>query len=188
MEFHDCVRTRRSVRDFSPEPVDREVILDCLNAARLSPSSLNCQPWRFFVIDDPVLKSKVASAVCNPLLKINLHARQAPVLVLVVSDLTGSANPLVRTALRRMGMIPYDIGAAVQTLCLAAADHGLGSCILGSIRNRQQLRSLLGLSSNQEIHLAVALGYPAAGQNGDSRNRLPLEELVTFNPGGSGDR
>ena len=131
---------------------------------------------------------KVAGAICNPLLKINLHARQAPVLILVVSDLSESANPLVRTALRRMGMVPYDIGSAVQTLCLAAADHGLGSCILGSIRNRQQLRSLLDLGSNLEIHLAVALGYPASGQIEAPQERLPLEELVTFNPGSEEDR
>ena len=188
MEFHDCVSARRSVWNFAPDPVDREVILDCLNAARLSPSSLNCQPWRFLVIDNPILKNKVAGAICNPLLKINLHARQAPVLILVVSDLSESANPLVRTALRRMGMIPYDIGSAVQTLCLAAADHGLGSCILGSIRNRQQLRSLLDLGSNLEIHLAVALGYPASGQIEAPQERLPLEELVTFNPGSEEDR
>ncbi|MEI3580109.1 MAG: nitroreductase family protein [Acutalibacteraceae bacterium] len=42
MEFRNCVENRRSIRSFRPDPVRREDILYCLDAARLSPSSLNC--------------------------------------------------------------------------------------------------------------------------------------------------
>ena len=55
MEFRNCVENRRSIRSFRPDPVRREDILYCLDAARLSPSSLNCQPWRVVVLDDPQL-------------------------------------------------------------------------------------------------------------------------------------
>ena len=88
MEFRNCVENRRSIRSFRPDPVRREDILYCLDAARLSPSSLNCQPWRFVVLDDPQLKNRAASYISNPLLKSNLHARQAPVLIAVVSGLS----------------------------------------------------------------------------------------------------
>ena len=60
MEFRNCVENRRSIRSFRPDPVRREDILYCLDAARLSPSSLNCQPWRFVVLDDPQLKNRAA--------------------------------------------------------------------------------------------------------------------------------
>lgn len=182
MEFRNCVESRRSVRQFRPDPVCREDILYCLEAARLAPSSLNCQPWRFVVLDDPQLKSRAAACISNPLLKSNLHAKQAPVLIIVLSDLTESPNPLYRTAVKKFGMYPYDLGAAVQTLCLAAADIGLGSCIMSTIRNKKQLQDLLGLSPGQEICLAVALGYPsdppAAG-----RTRLAIDQICQFNPG-----
>ena len=161
MEFRNCVENRRSIRSFRPDPVRREDILYCLDAARLSPSSLNCQPWRFVVLDDPQLKNRAASYISNPLLKSNLHARQAPVLIAVVSDLSENPNPLYRTAVKKFGMYQYDLGAAVQTLCLAAADLGLGSCI---------------------ICLVVALGYPD-GDPAASRERLSLEEICCFNPG-----
>ena len=69
MEFRNCVENRRSIRSFRPDPVRREDILYCLDAARLSPSSLNCQPWRFVVLDDPQLKNRAASYISNPLLK-----------------------------------------------------------------------------------------------------------------------
>ncbi|HEX2695396.1 MAG TPA: nitroreductase family protein, partial [Acidobacteriota bacterium] len=47
------IRSRRSIRRFLPDPVDREKILSCLEAARLAPSAENAQPWRFLVVDDP---------------------------------------------------------------------------------------------------------------------------------------
>lgn len=141
MEFRNCVENRRSIRSFRPDPVRREDILYCLDAARLSPSSLNCQPWRFVVLDDPQLKNRAASYISNPLLKSNLHARQAPVLIAVVSGLSENPNPLYRTAVKKFGMYQYDLGAAVQTLCLAAADLGLGSCIMSTIRNKNSFRT-----------------------------------------------
>ena len=162
--------------------VRREDILYCLDAARLSPSSLNCQPWRFVVLDDPQLKNRAAGYISNPLLKSNLHARQAPVLIAVVSDLSENPNPLYRTAVKKFGMYQYDLGAAVQTLCLAAADLGLGSCIMSTIRNKKQLQDLLGIPQGQEICLVVALGYPDSDPAA-SRERLSLEEICCFNPG-----
>lgn len=187
MEFRNCVENRRSVRQFRSDPVRREDILYCLDAARLAPSSLNCQPWRFLVLDDPQLKNRAAACISNPLLKSNLHARQAPVLIMVLSDLTENPNPLYRTAVKKFGMYPYDLGAAVQTLCLAAADIGLGTCIMSTIRNRKQLQDLLGLTPGQEVCLVVAMGY-ADDVPPASRERLSLEEICQFNPGLNSDK
>ena len=175
MEFRNCVENRRSIRSFRPDPVRRENILYCLDAARLSPSSLNCQPWRFVVLDDPQLKNRAASYISNPLLKSNLHARQAPVLIAVVSDLSENPNPLYRTAVKKFGMYQYDLGAAVQTLCLAAADLGLGSCIMSTIRNKKQLQDLLGIPQGQ--------GDLSGGSTGLPRRR-PCGLQGTAQPGG----
>ena len=187
MEFRNCVENRRSVRQFRSDPVRREDILYCLDAARLAPSSLNCQPWRFLVLDDPQLKNRAAACISNPLLKSNLHAKQAPVLIMVLSDLTENPNPLYRTAVKKFGMYPYDLGAAVQTLCLAAADIGLGTCIMSTIRNRKQLQDLLELTPGQEVCLVVAMGY-ADDVPPASRERLSLEEICQFNPGLNSDK
>ena len=100
-------------------------------------------------------------------------------LILGVSE---NPNPLYRTAVKKFGMYQYDLGAAVQTLCLAAADLGLGSCIMSTIRNKKQLQDLLGIPQGQEICLVVALGYPD-GDPAASRERLSLEEICYFNPG-----
>lgn len=175
MEFRNCVENRRSIRSFRPDPVRREDILYCLDAARLSPSSLNCQPWRFVVLDDPQLKNRAASYISNPLLKSNLHARQAPVLIAVVSDLSENPNPLYRTAVKKFGMYQYDLGAAVQTLCLAAADLGLGSCIMSTIRNKKTASGPAGYPPGT--------GDLSGGGTGLSRRR-PRGLPGTAQPGG----
>jgi iodotyrosine deiodinase len=61
-EFLDRVRTRRTVRSFSPEPVPIEVIENAIRAAALAPSGANQQPWRFVVVSDPAVRRRIRLA------------------------------------------------------------------------------------------------------------------------------
>ena len=61
-EFCDTVRTRRSVRSFSPDPVPLEVIQTAIKAAGTAPSGANQQPWRFVVVGDPQIKRRIREA------------------------------------------------------------------------------------------------------------------------------
>lgn len=60
--FRELVETRRTVRDFSPEPVDREVLAECLRAAATAPNGANRQPWHFVVVTDPEVKRRIREA------------------------------------------------------------------------------------------------------------------------------
>ncbi len=79
-DFFEAVETRRTVRDFLPDPVPQEVLDRCLEAARLAPSSSNLQPWEFVVIRDPEVR-RAANAACLD----QLPAKTAPVLVALVT-------------------------------------------------------------------------------------------------------
>lgn len=79
-EFREVVRSRRSVRRFTDEPVPEEVIDDCLELAMLAPNSSNLQPWEFFVVKTPDLKAKLAEACLG-----QNAAKTAPVLIAVVA-------------------------------------------------------------------------------------------------------
>ena len=57
----DLILKRRSIRKYSSEPVDEEVKASILEAGRQAPSAVNFQPWHFIVVDDPVLKERLAS-------------------------------------------------------------------------------------------------------------------------------
>ena len=62
MEFHDVVKTRRSVRTFKPDEPDPEALARVLEAVRLSPSGSNRQPWRFVLVRNPEKKREVVAA------------------------------------------------------------------------------------------------------------------------------
>ncbi len=80
MDFFEAVETRRSVRDFLPDPVPEEVLARCLEAARRAPSSSNLQPWEFVVIRSPEARRE-AEAVCLGQACI----RTAPLLIAAVA-------------------------------------------------------------------------------------------------------
>ena len=80
--FFEVVASRRSIREFLPDPVPRDVLDRCLDAARMAPSTSNIQPWEFVVIRSPDARAE-ANAVC-------FHQRgtaSAPLLVAVVAHL-----------------------------------------------------------------------------------------------------
>src|SRR6266481_5668119 len=58
-EFYDDLRRRRTVREFSDQPVPVEVIKDCLRAAGTAPNGANMQPWHFVVVSDAAIKQKI---------------------------------------------------------------------------------------------------------------------------------
>jgi nitroreductase len=78
--FYAAVESRRTVRDFLPEPVPQEVLDRAVDAARLAPSSSNLQPWEFVVIRDPGAR-RAANAACLD----QLPAKTAPVLIALVT-------------------------------------------------------------------------------------------------------
>ena len=78
--FYAAVESRRTVRDFLPDPVPKEVLDRALDAARLAPSSSNLQPWEFVIIRDPASR-QAANAACLD----QIPAKTAPVLIALVT-------------------------------------------------------------------------------------------------------
>ncbi len=79
-EFRKVVRSRRSIRRFTPEPIPRDTLNECIELATLAPNSSNLQPWEFFVVESPELRAKLADACLG-----QNAARTAPVLIAIVA-------------------------------------------------------------------------------------------------------
>jgi len=178
MNFLDLVRRRESVRSYADRPVEREKVELCLEAARLAPSTSNSQPWKFIVVDEPGLRSTVASETVAPFRAFNTFTEQVPVLVAVIAD-RSNLEAGTGKVLRRFNFSLIDIGIATEHFCLQAAELGLGTCILGWF-DEKAMKRLLRVPRNRRIYLMIALGYPQTDEVRPKR-RKALDQIRSYN-------
>lgn len=167
--FIDIARKRHSVRSYENKPVEKEKILQVLEAARLSPSACNLQPRYFIVITDERLKSKVAGTFPGAWLK------KAPAIIAVCGDHSGSWK-------RADGKDHCDIDAAIATdhMTLAATEMGLGTCWVCAF-DAKRCHEILQLPENLEATVLLAVGYPADGDKEHAKDRKSLDEIAGWN-------
>jgi nitroreductase len=117
MDTLTAIRTRRSIRAYTAEPVSEEMIETLLAAAMQAPSAGNQQPWHFVIIQQRALLDALDEAM--PYGKM-LH--QAALAVVVCAEAALDV---------RGGYWVQDCSAATQNLLLAAHASGLGAVWLG---------------------------------------------------------
>ena len=83
--FSDLVHHRRSIRSYQKTPVEREKIIQCIEAARVAPSAENVEPWRFVVLTDNELKNAFCDQVFSGIYKYSRWASRAPVIIAVLA-------------------------------------------------------------------------------------------------------
>jgi nitroreductase len=178
MSLIDLIRSRRSIRSFTDQPVSREAITRCLEAARLAPSACNAQPWNFVVADDPAVKAKLADAAFGGVYANNRFCKEAAVLVAVVSE---KANFTSRIGGQFRGTHYYliDVGIAIEHFVLQAEELGLATCWVGWF-NEAGAKRVLGIPKGRKVDILLALGH-AAKAAGGSHNRVPLDQMSAFN-------
>ena len=110
------IRNRHLVQKFADRIVAAEAIEAVLEAARYAPSAREAQPWRFVVIQEALIRHKIAAAAFN-----HPHVRTAPVVIVCCARIHSHVSGSGRLS------FPMDIAAAAQTLVIAAADLGLHS-------------------------------------------------------------
>jgi nitroreductase len=153
MRVRDIVLSRRTVRQFKPEPVERSILQEVVNAGRLAPSAANLQPLEFVIIDDEKVCRKVFpclrwAAYIAP--RGNPRPGQEPMAYIIT---------LVNLGIREKSF-EYDVGAAMENMILAALEAGLGSCWLLSIE-REKIAALLEVPPAYRVDSVLALGVPA---------------------------
>lgn len=168
----DAIRSRRSVRNYRPDRVPRDVIERLLEAATWAPSAHNKQPWKFAVIsEDAALRGKVAA-----LSKYGEWISKAPCLILVYLDKSSLDERIYNCAAKHHEAI----GSAIQNLMLAAGEEGLGTCWIGEIaRAAAPLGELLGTAQRLEFVALLTVGYPD-GEPGQGRREPPGSAIVSW--------
>ncbi|MCW4024432.1 MAG: nitroreductase family protein [Candidatus Bathyarchaeota archaeon] len=175
----DAIRKRRSIRKFSPRPVPRKLVLEVLEVAGWAPSAHNVQPWRFIILEDLKARRELAEAMANAratdLAKDGIKISEvdykastqrfadAPVLILAclsMEDMKKFADPTRQGFERDLAV--QSLGAAVQSLFLAAYQKGLGGCwYCAPIFCKDTVRQALKIPENVEPAALITLGYRA---------------------------
>lgn len=176
--FHRLVDSRISVRKFQDKPVDRQILLQCVDAARLAPSAVNVQPWRFALVDDPGTKHKLAEHSFSGIFRATRWAAKAPVLVVIFADLDILTNRLGKQ-ITGINYYLIDIGIAGEHFVLQAQELGLGSCWIGWF-NAKRAKKVLGVPRSWKAIQMLAAGYPAADYH-RTRKRNKLDDIHFFN-------
>jgi nitroreductase len=158
MEVFDAVRTVLAVRQFQEKPIPRAIVHQIVEAAHLTASSINGQPWHFIIVQDKeMLRQLGALASTGP------YIAQAPLAIVV-----------------GMEHSPYavsDASRAIQSMILTAWAHGVGSNWVG-FDNLKQVNPLLGIPKEIEILAILPFGYPVAASSKGQKKRKPLGEIA----------
>ncbi len=172
-----AMRTRRSIRKFTDEPVKEEDLLTILDCGRLAPSGVNRQPWKFIVVRDKEMKDKVAAAT-----DYGKFINAAPVVIAVATEDARAACP------------NEDSAAATENMLLAAHALGYGGCWIGAhgyaplhvdkddprnipYNTSTRVGAVLGLPEGWRIMSVFCIGVPA--ETAERRKRT-LEDIVSY--------
>lgn len=178
MEALECIKTRRSIRSYTDEPVSHEMVEKIVEAASLSPSWKNTQIARYIVVEDKALKDKIASECTHTYAGNADIINSAPMLVIVsyVKNRSGYERDGSFSTSKGSGWEMFDAGIATQTFCLAAHELGLGTVIMGLFDDT--IAEAIELPEDQDISCIIALGHPAVSP--DAPKRKTVSDLLTF--------
>ncbi|MCL2142220.1 MAG: nitroreductase [Methanimicrococcus sp.] len=166
-ETIQTILSRKSVRQFLPNPVPEDFISSLLECARFAPSGLNNQPWRFIVVDDKEIQMQLSELTHYSDILLS-----APLSISVFLDTSASYHREKDIAA---------IGASIQNILLSAHSLGLGAVWLGEIlKNKEKVSTVLNAPDSFELIAVIAIGYPD-GSDSKRTDRKELQELVWNN-------
>ena len=160
MEVFEAIKSRRSIRKYTKDPVPEDLIVKILDAGRWAPSASNRQPWSFIVLKDEEVRRKIAEATTY-----GKFLAEAPLGIAVVVDPQASTHPV------------EDGAIAAQNMLLAAHALGLGACWIGSYNSfyEEKIKTILSIPKNKRLLSIISIGFPAESP---TRTRKELRQIV----------
>jgi nitroreductase len=196
----DIIKQRRSVRKFSPEPVNDNDIKTIIEAASMAPSATNSQNWRFIAVQSEEKRKELVKAIEEQIQEysslitskrayneFNAYARfftffaSAPLVLAVVKTPYTSFSMRI---MQRYGISPEALeaadaqgpSAAIQNMLLAAHALGYGACwMTGPLIAKEKLEKVLNIQSPDHLMALIPVGKTET--NPAVPKRKPIEEI-----------
>ena len=174
MDFKEIVIKRQSCRNFdATRPLEEEKINKIIDAAVLSPSACNGQPYHITVCKGETAK-KVAKATTE--MGMNKFTKDAPVMV-VISEKQYVKTAALGAKVKGNDYRSIDIGILSAYITAAACEEGVDTCILGWL-NSDEICKICNLDG--AVRLVIAMGYAKPEDKLRPKKRKTTKELVTF--------
>lgn len=150
---------RRSIRTFKPDPIPEEIITRILEAGRWCQSASNNQPWRFIVIKNKDLLTKISKAA-----SYGKFIADAPLAIAIIAQSKTAPNWYLQ-----------DTSMVAHQMALIAWSDGIGTCWIGSM-DRVVVGSLLNIKIGEFVTTVLPFGYPKGKI--PTSTRKSLESLI----------
>lgn len=147
----ECIKGRRTVREFSDKKVEDEKITDILDAGRWAPSAGNVQDWIFIVVKSPAMKLSLAEACAG-----QYWITKAPVVIAVCSDTARLKLLFGERGLKFYSVV--DSSMAIQNMLLTAFSFGLGSCMVAAF-DEDKVKRVLKIPDELKPIALIPIGY-----------------------------
>ncbi len=190
-EFVRVMATRRSIRDFAPDPVPDVLVEQAVLAASRAPSGANVQPWRFVHVTDPDVRARVREAAEAE--EREFYERRATdEWLAALSHLgTDASKPFLTDAPHLLVLMevhasdsepkPYyvkeSVGIALGFLLCALHHAGLAA-LTHTPSPMGVLTEVLGRPRNERPYVVLPIGWPAQGAEVPAISRKPLDEVL----------
>ena len=195
--FYEEMKRRRSIRDFSDKPVQKEIIENCIKAAVTAPSGANLQPWHFVVVSNPEIKKKIRIAAEEE--EKEFYRTRAPKEWLEVLEPLGTDEnkPFLETATYLIAIFykSYEVlpdgnqvkqyyameSTGIATGILITAIHNAGLVSLTHTPSPMNfLNKILNRPKNERPFLLLVVGYPAKDAKVPDIKKKSLQEIASF--------
>lgn len=163
MDCIEALKTRRSIRAYTGEPVSRETIEDIIDCGRLAATAINMQPWEFVAITEPAMLRAIAGAA-----DFGSFIAQAAVCIVVLCKDTK--------------YYLEDGCNASENVLVAARAHGLGGCWVAGDKKpyAEKIRRMVGAPEGYRLISLLSIGHPAEEPRMDKRPLSGVLHWETF--------
>lgn len=206
MDIFEAIDNRKTIRKFDSYKPTTDEVKRIIESARLAPSAMNTQNWKFLAIYNDEIKNKMAEAVLKAydeiLAGLDEQTAQAverykghstffskvPLVIVCLEEeapsfmggvLEKAKIPNEKIKLMRPDSYLLSMGGAIENMLLAAYSMGLGSCwMVAPVLGEEGMRKVLNLKETQKIISVLAIGKPASDATTKRSPKKPLDEIM----------
>lgn len=179
METKECIKTRRSIRAYTEEPITEKEFEEIVSLAICAPTWKNTQTVRYIAVRDAAMIKRISEECFDdfPWNQKNVAGAPALIALTTVEGKSGFEKDGSFSTPKKTHWQSFDAGIAAQTFCLAAHELGLGTLIMG-IYDEEKVSAMLEVPEGQTISALIAIGHPA--QKPEMPKRKAVEEVLSY--------